>query len=231
MRRLLAGALPAAAAALVALALGPGCATEEPRDPPLDAESPLEPGEQFAFGRSTAARVSVARELVEDERARKYVARVGGVVAAASRRPDPFDGWRFFIVREEKVATYSAPCGFVFVTTGALKACANEDALAALLAQEMAHSALLHALDGEPVKDIRPTKESWPHAPKWGYETFTEICARAARRTAEGWTEAQELAASEWAKAALARSGYAAGEAAVPEVRVRRFREELAAVR
>lgn len=224
MRRL------ALAAAAGAFALALGCETSPPpRDPPLDATSPMEPGEEFALGRSVAARLSTGRELVVDERARAYVARVGGLVGAASARPDPYDGWRFYIVRDDRVATFSAPCGFVFVTTGALKASRDEDALAALLAQEMAHSALAHALDGEDVRAIRPTRESWPNAPEWGLQEFQRLCDAAAARATAGWTEPQEQAASEWARAALARAGYS--DAPSPETRAKRFQQELQAVR
>jgi len=226
MKRLLA----VVGAAVAAWAVGSGCATEPPRDPPFDEESPLEPGEEFAFGRSIAARLSTGVEFVEDAKARAYVARVGGVVAAASRRPDPYDGYRFYIVQDPRVSTFSAPGGFVFVTTGALKALKDEDALAGLLAQEMAHCALGHALADLPVRNVRPTRESWPNTPEWGPEVFREICDTAAGRSRQGWSEAQELEASEWARAALGAAGYVV-DGAGPETRAQRFAAELAAVR
>ena len=117
------------------------------------------------------------------------------------------------------------------MTTGALKAAKNEDALAALLAQEMAHSALRHALDGEPVLDIRPTASSGPYTPEWGKESFRQICDAAAEHAKGGWSEAQEQAASAWAAAAVKAAGYATDEASVPEARVKRYGEELSAVR
>ncbi|MCE9582161.1 MAG: M48 family metalloprotease [Planctomycetes bacterium] len=223
--------LQATAAGALAWLIAAGCASETKHDPPLDTTAPLTPAEEFAYGRSIAARLSRAHELATDARARTYVAEVGGVVAAASGRPDPYDGWRFYIVKDAKVATWSAPGGFVFVTTGALKAAKNEDALAGILAQEMAHCALRHALEGERTTDIRPTQESWPFTPEWGKEAFQQICDRAAEKASAGWTEAQEEAASAWALAALKTAGYATEAGAVPEVRVKRFGEELAAVR
>ncbi|MCC6738441.1 MAG: M48 family metalloprotease [Planctomycetia bacterium] len=227
MKRLVQAMLAGALAWLIAA----GCAAEPKRDPPFDAKSPLTPREEFVYGQSIAARLCRGRELVSDARAREYVARVGGTVAAVCARPDPWDGWRFYIVRDARVATWSAPGGFVFVTDGALKACASEDALAALIAQEMAHSALRHALEGEEARDVRPTEASWPNTPEWGREAFAKRCDRAAERCAAGWTEAQEEAASLWARKALAAAGYASEAAAVPEARVKRFTEELGAVR
>ncbi|MEK7469635.1 MAG: M48 family metalloprotease [Planctomycetota bacterium] len=220
-----------AAAGVLAWLIASGCASEPKREPPFDPATPLTQAEEYAYGRSIAARLTLGHELSSDVKAREYLARVGGVVAAASARPDPYDGWRFYIVRDTHVSTWSAPGGFVFITVGALKAARNEDALAALLAQEMAHSALRHALDGEPVLDIRPTKESWPFTPEWGKESFRATCDRAAERAKAGWTEAQEQAASAWANAALVGAGYATEEAAVAEARVKRFTEELGAVR
>jgi predicted Zn-dependent protease len=220
------------AAGFVAFLLGSGCSTPPPpRDPPFDASSPLEPGEEFAFGRSICARLMTGLDCASDPAAREYVANVGGAVAAASKRPDPYDGWRFYIVKDARVRTFSAPCGFVFVTTGALKACTNEDALAALLAQEMAHSALAHALDGEAVLSVRPTRESWPYSPEWGHEEFRRICDAAAGKSSAGWSEPQEQAASVWAGAALAAAGYDTTGAAVPPARVSRFEEALRSLR
>ena len=223
--------MQAAAAGALAWLVAAGCATEPKHDPPFDAAAPLTPREEFAFGRSIAARLTRGHELASDAKAREYLSRVGGVVAAGSARPDPWDGWRFYIVRDAHVSTWSAPGGFVFITDGALKAAKNEDALAALLAQEMAHSALRHALDGEPVLDSRPTRDSWPFTPAWGKAAFLETCDRAAARATAGWTEAQEQSASAWANAALAAAGYVTEASAVPEARVKRFTEELAAVR
>lgn len=223
--------LQAAAAGALAWLIATGCASEPKHDPPFDAATPLTPGEEYAYGRSIAARLTRGHELESDVKAREYVARVGGVVASSSARPDPFDGWRFYIVRDARVSTWSAPGGFVFITKGALKAAQNEDALAALLAQEMAHSALKHALDGEPVLDSRPTRESWPFTPEWGKESFRQLCDRAATRAKAGWTEAQEQAASVWANAALQGAGYVTEASAVPESRVKRFVEELGGVR
>jgi predicted Zn-dependent protease len=223
--------LQAAAAGALAWLIAAGCATEPRHDPPMDAKAPLTPAEEFAFGRSIAARLTRGHELVTDMKARTYVAQVGGVVAAACARPDPFDGWRFYIVKDAKVTTWSAPGGFVFVTTGALKAAKNEDALAAILAQEMAHSALRQALEGEAVMDVRPTQESWPFTPEWGKDAFQKICDEAAAKALAGWTEPQEQAASAWAMAALKTAGYSTEASGVPDARVKRFAEELAAVR
>ncbi len=221
----------AVAAGTLAWLIAAGCVSEPKHEPPYDAEAPLTPLEEFTFGKSIAARLTRGHELASDARAREYVARVGGVVAAVSARPDPWDGWRFYIVRESRVATWSAPGGFVFITAGALKACGNEDALAALLAQEMAHSALRQCLEGEPLLDVRPTRDSWPYTPAWGKDSFLQICDRAAARCTSGWTEAQERAASEWAGRALAAAGYVTEAGAVPEARTKRFVEELGAVR
>ena len=95
----------------------------------------------------------------------------------------------------------------------------------------MAHSALRHALAGEPCLDARPTAESWPGTPSWGRDSFAKSCDRSAERAAAGWTEEQEQAASTWAAEALKTAGYAAEEKDVPEIRTKRFTEELAAVR
>ncbi|NUN48354.1 MAG: hypothetical protein HUU15_05945 [Candidatus Brocadiae bacterium] len=187
MKRLLA----VVGAAVAAWAVGSGCATEPPRDPPFDEESPLEPGEEFAFGRSIAARLSTGVEFVEDAKARAYVARVGGVVAAASRRPDPYDGYRFYIVQDPRVSTFSAPGGFVFVTTGALKALKDEDLGLYLLNMGKPKGGLLIAMHGggENAGDAGSAQSIWAGATAQG---MTVIAPQAIDLVSSAWNQEKQ---------------------------------------
>ncbi len=82
-----------------------------------------------------------------------YVNAVGHLLAAAAMeapgkddRPSPIAGWHFTVIEDEVINAFAAPGGYIFVTTGAVRAAASEDELAAILAHEVAHVARGHAL-------------------------------------------------------------------------------------
>lgn len=73
-----------------------------------------------------------------------YVNLVGKNLAAQSGRP--LLPWTFAVVDSDQVNAYSAPGGYVFVTTGLLRTLQSEDELAGLLAHEIGHVTERHAL-------------------------------------------------------------------------------------
>lgn len=74
----------------------------------------------------------------------RYVNRVGRVMAAHSARSQL--EWKFGVLKDEQVNAWSAPGGFVFVTTGLLRKLKWEDELAGVLAHEISHVSRRHAL-------------------------------------------------------------------------------------
>jgi Zn-dependent protease with chaperone function len=74
-----------------------------------------------------------------------YLNALGKALAASSQRPGI--EWKFVVLEDEAVNAFSAPGGYVMVTTGALKAVDNEAQLAGILAHEVGHTAKRHAVD------------------------------------------------------------------------------------
>lgn len=73
-----------------------------------------------------------------------YLSVVGRNLARYSERPDI--GWTFGVIENETPNAFSAPGGYVFVTTGLLKKMTNEAQLAGVLSHEIAHVTHRHAL-------------------------------------------------------------------------------------
>jgi hypothetical protein len=88
--------------------------------------------------------VSLASPDVANARART-VAVVGAGLSRHSGRPEL--PWRFGVLASDEVNAVSTPGGLVLVTRGALEAVKSEDALAGVLAHEVAHVVLRHALE------------------------------------------------------------------------------------
>jgi beta-barrel assembly-enhancing protease len=76
----------------------------------------------------------------------EYVNKVGKALAANSERADI--RWTFMVLDDPSVNAFSAPGGYVFVTTGLLKAVENEAQLAGVLGHEIGHITGRHALEG-----------------------------------------------------------------------------------
>lgn len=73
-----------------------------------------------------------------------YVARVGANLAGFSPRPGI--PWVFGVVESKDPAAFSAPAGYIVVTTGLMKLTQNEAQLASVLAHEITHVTLQHSL-------------------------------------------------------------------------------------
>ena len=73
-----------------------------------------------------------------------YVAVVGKNLARYSARPDL--PWTFAVIKNDTVNAFSAPGGYVVVTTGLLKKITNEAQLAGVLGHEIGHVVHKHSL-------------------------------------------------------------------------------------
>jgi len=100
--------------------------------------------EEADIGRVVAARVLETYPLAKNDKLQKYVTLVGNTVAVYSTRP-ALD-WHFAVIAAPIVNAFSAPGGFIFVTTGALKQMKSEAELAAVLGHEIAHVTQKHIL-------------------------------------------------------------------------------------
>ena len=100
--------------------------------------------EEADIGRVVAARILKTYPLSSDDHLQQYVTLVGKTVAAYSARPTL--DWHFAVVESDVVNAISAPGGFVFITTGALKQMHSEAELASVLGHEIAHVTQKHVL-------------------------------------------------------------------------------------
>lgn len=104
----------------------------------LKHEPPLP--EERALGHSRSVRfISNTGPLIADSKpaVTKELARIGFALARNSARPTL--PWTFGVVESDKVLSFSGGGGYVLVTTGLVKACANEAQLAGVLAHAIAH--------------------------------------------------------------------------------------------
>jgi predicted Zn-dependent protease len=102
--------------------------------------------EEYYIGRSVAALVLDRYKAYDNEALTRYVNTVGQAVVYSSDRPETFAGYHFLVLDTDEVNAMAAPGGFIFITRGLLRRCANEEMLAAVLAHEVGHVAARHGL-------------------------------------------------------------------------------------
>lgn len=105
------------------------------------------PEEELAIGESVSLEIiSQYGGLLRDEAATRRANLVGRSLAYYSSRPAL--EWKFGILDSPSFNGFSAPGGFVFITRGLYELCGDsDDALAAVLAHEIAHITGKHALN------------------------------------------------------------------------------------
>ncbi|MDC1142431.1 M48 family metalloprotease [Planctomycetota bacterium] len=113
------------------------------------------------------------------------------------------------LLDSDEVAAYSTPGGFIWITHGAIKLCENEDQLAAIIAHELGHAAMDHAIEAygnevRPSPWIRNLKMLSPLGMNFGQL----IGSLAKQIIDEGFNEDQEFDADKWGAMTLSNAGY-----------------------
>ncbi|MFH1729038.1 MAG: M48 family metalloprotease [Pseudomonadota bacterium] len=104
----------------------------------------LDPIYEERLGYLVAAHLLGKYKIVAvDSELSKYVNMLGTFIAFYSERYDV--KYRFLILKSDELNSFSAPGGFVFLTTGVLEKVTSEDELAAILGHEISHIALAHS--------------------------------------------------------------------------------------
>jgi predicted Zn-dependent protease len=99
----------------------------------------ITPEQEYYIGRAVAATVLYQYRPYDQAELNQYVNMVGQILAQASTRPQTFGGYHFQVVDSMEINAFAAPGGLIIVTRGMLRCCKTEDALAAVLAHEIAH--------------------------------------------------------------------------------------------
>lgn len=101
---------------------------------------------EYYIGRTVSANILAKYKLYNNRSATQYINKVGKVLSFNSNLPETFGGYHFAIINSNEVNAFAAPGGFIFVTLGMLRLCDSEDALASVLAHEIAHIEHRHGI-------------------------------------------------------------------------------------
>ena len=187
------------------------------------AATSLNEEEEYYLGRGVSATVLAKYRTYNNQQLTVYVNKIVGVVSGVSDRPETFGGYHALILDTDEINAVSAPGGFIFVTKGFLKVVPNEDALAAVLAHEVAHVVKGHGVKAISEANLSEAlmligKES-VESQAQGFEMMRQLTSTFGdsindiSRTilVKGYSRSQEYQADEYAAVLLKRSGYDPG--------------------
>lgn len=165
---------------------------------------------EIGFGRQVTAQLLGKFPRAANDTLQRYVNLVGKHLAQHSARPEL--EFHFIVVETAQAATWSAPGGYVLITTATLAQLQDEAELAAVLAHEISHISERHILC-----NLRQSRQSdllaediliriVKHTGKAGDPTATQQTLKILLDT--GHTTENELAADRLALQLLVLSGY-----------------------
>jgi len=106
----------------------------------------ITPEQEYFIGRTVSAVIVNEYKPYDHQAANDYLNLLGQTLGMASDLPETFTGYHFLILDSESINAFATPSGLIFVTKGLIRCCPSEDALAAVLAHEIAHVQFKHGL-------------------------------------------------------------------------------------
>jgi predicted Zn-dependent protease len=115
----------------------------------------ITPEQEYYIGRAVGATILTQYEPYTAPGPTEYLNLLGRTLSLASDRPETFGGYHFLILDSAEINAFAAPGGLIFVSRGLLACADSEDAVAAILAHEIAHVVQQHGLQA--IKKSRVT--------------------------------------------------------------------------
>ncbi|MFT7664896.1 MAG: hypothetical protein ACI87A_003130 [Planctomycetota bacterium] len=176
--------------------------------------------EEEELGRGIANRLA-AGKVLNNPALSAYVSMIGSVLVEHSDRTDiPY---LFTILNSEEINAFAAPGGYIFITTGAIRACSDEAELAAVIGHEIAHIARRHGLRTLDQKRLQISKKMMgrelnrvtekyfgPMEPDQAalVRELQSLANEVFENVTAGWNHEFELEADEFGMRYLARAGW-----------------------
>ena len=112
------------------------------------ASEQITPEQEYYIGRAVAANILASYRIWNGNPAlAAYINRICRAIAINSPRPDIFNGYFVSILDTGEINAFATPGGHIYITRGLIAAADSEDALAAIIAHEVAHIQLQHGVN------------------------------------------------------------------------------------
>jgi predicted Zn-dependent protease len=122
------------------------------------AEDDVFPLDAYFLGRAVGANIiNRYRPYTQKPVAEQYLNKICTALTVNSPMPEIYNGYHVMILDSPELNAFATPGGHIFITRGLVEILASEDALAAILAHEIAHIQLQHSVDL--IKFMRLTRD------------------------------------------------------------------------
>jgi predicted Zn-dependent protease len=185
------------------------------------ADDDVFPLDAYFLGRAVAANiVSRYRPWMQKPEAVRYLNEICAALVINSPMPDIYNGYHVMILDSPELNAFATAGGHIFITRGLMEALATEDALAAILAHEIAHIQLQHSVDL--IKSLRITRDLSNAADRAASIATRAVASLSERKMlfnnavrdmvttliVKGYTQEQEFQADIYAVKLLTLAGY-----------------------
>jgi len=121
------------------------------------AAEEITPEQEYYIGRAVAANILTTYRIYNGNPAlTAYLNKICAAIVINSPRPDIFNGYHVAILDSNEINAFATSGGHIFVTRGLINAAKSEDALAGVIAHEIAHIQLQHSIKA--IKNSRITQ-------------------------------------------------------------------------
>jgi len=111
------------------------------------AAEEITPEQEYYIGRAVAANILSTYKLWDrNPRLTAYVNQICNAIVINSPRPDIFNGYHVMLLDSDEINAFATSGGHIFITRGLVAAAKGEDALAGVIAHEIAHIQLQHSI-------------------------------------------------------------------------------------
>jgi predicted Zn-dependent protease len=111
------------------------------------AAEEITPEQEYYIGRAVGANLlTTYRVYTGNPALTAYLNKICAAIAANSPKPEIFNGYHVLILDSNEINAFATSGGHIFVTRGLIACTDSEDALAAVIAHEIAHIQLQHSI-------------------------------------------------------------------------------------
>jgi predicted Zn-dependent protease len=111
------------------------------------AAEEITPEQEYYIGRAVAANILSSYRIWNGNAAlTSYLNLICAAITINSPQPDVYNGYHVAILDSNEINAFATSGGHIFVTRGLINAAKSEDALAAVIAHEVAHIQLQHSI-------------------------------------------------------------------------------------
>ncbi len=178
----------------------------------------ITPEQEYYIGRAVAANIVGKYRLDSNQKIEAYLNKICKTIVINSEQPDLFKGYYVALLKTRKINAFSTPGGHILVSRGLLRCANSEDALAAVIAHEIAHIQLQHSIkaikSGRTVEAIFATADSAVKISSKGNmreitNSFSEgVDDIVSQMVEKGYSKNQEYAADKLALKLMYDAGY-----------------------